>query len=636
MTQSVLDILMESSRTEPKPRQEAPDDLRSAYFASLREKALTLGNEFDLNEADIRFSGVLQLNKVREALVAIIGAGGLGNWQWRILASMGFKRIAIYDDDTVGIENVGSQCHSVFDIGMPKVQAVQDACMAYRGIQIIARNKRVKTIAEISADLGEMPDIVIGCTDSTEFRNGFIIDLYDAFIHAVNEPNLTTHDVEKRLPELFIDYRMALGDWVAYLAPARALYAYSRDGNYPETMDFWSWYKDTAIFEHEDAVQEPCTERAIAYTGANVASYTGSLLHWLYSGGRSKLREDEFMYSFINGTSAVSVVNRSVSFSSRDFEFISETPSTRLFGNKMHKLRKEHEHFVNFVLNALGLYAVSERVVDYRFIDVAEDVKELCEQYIGYYALDITHTKLCLITDCGLLQDMKYMGNMAYSFCNYKMLSDTAYGSFLIIEVPPNSCGLVAMCQHPLGTVFQLRSNSEHRYFRFNKENMCIDVYEVNDGGRDVSDEVRDSGTGKKSIIRETLPLDAKSFAMLSLDVVEDQEEILKVLDEGKSKEELFNQVTAAQLSPGLVITLEDSLDAERFIVDEVGQHVLVHSCQTNPDDKFYLSSKSMRHMYVRKAVDARGEAQDEVQREAQDVVQDEVQREAHNEAHDD
>ena len=620
MTQSVLDILMESSRTEPKPRQEAPADLRSAYLASLREKALTLGNEFDLNEADIRFSGVLQLNKVRDALVAIIGAGGLGNWQWRILASMGFKRIAIYDDDTVGIENVGSQCHSVFDIGMPKVQAVQDACMAYRGIQIIARNKRVKTIAEISADLGEMPDIVIGCTDSTEFRNGFIVDLYDAFIHAVNEPNLTTHDVEKRLPELFIDYRMALGDWVAYLVPARALYAYARDENYPIAMSFWSWYKDTAIFEHEDAVQEPCTERAIAYTGANVASYTGSLLHWLYSGGRSKLREDEFMESFIKGTSTVSVFNRSVSFSSRDFEFISETPSTRLFGNKMNKLRKEHEHFVNFVLNALGIYAVSERVVDYILVDTTEGLQELCEQYSGYYALDVANRELSLITDCGLLRDVKYMGSMAYAICTDKKLSvayfDAAragYSSFIIIEAPKNSCGLVAMCQHPLGTVFRNRESSDNRYYRFNKEDMCIEVY-------DPSEESK------------TLPLDSESFAMLSLNVMDDQEGMLKLFGKSaksqRSKEELFNQVTAAQLSPGLVITLEDSLDAERFIVDEVGQHVLVHSCQSNPDDKFYLSSKSMRHMYVRKAVDAQGEASDEAQREAQ--------REAHNEVHDD
>lgn len=142
-------------------------DIEEAYYAALRKEALRLNNdpEFQENDADIRFSTALNLRAVRQAICCIIGAGGLGNWQWRILMSMGFKQIIIYDDDVVGIENVGPQAHSVFDIGLPKVEAVRRAALRYRGIGIVARNKRVMTLEDIENDLGYVPSVIIGCTD---------------------------------------------------------------------------------------------------------------------------------------------------------------------------------------------------------------------------------------------------------------------------------------------------------------------------------------------------------------------------------------------------------------------------------------------------------------------------------------
>lgn len=316
--------------------------IRSSYLEALRSRALELQSDgnFDLNEADVRFSTALNLSRVRNALVAIVGAGGLGNWQWRILASMGFRRIAIYDDDNVGIENVGPQAHSIFDLDMPKVQAVENAALAYRGIKILARNCRVMSYSEICADLGEDPDIVIGCTDSADFRNNFI----DRLISSISEYGGNTH-----LPDLFIDYRMSLGDWVAYIIPAKAMKSYSGKSS------FCVWYKHAAVFPASEAVQEPCTERAIAYTGANVASFTGALLHWFYSGGRQKFHDQEYMRSFAEGNAVMP--GRKVSFSSRDFEFITDTVKEKKLEAKLAKLRAEANAAWDFMRKGYNISA---------------------------------------------------------------------------------------------------------------------------------------------------------------------------------------------------------------------------------------------------------------------------------------
>lgn len=329
--------------------------IRASYLNVLRKKALEMQNDgnFDLNEADIRFSTSLNLSKVRNALVAIIGAGGLGNWQWRILAAMGFRRIAIYDDDKVGIENVGPQAHSVFDLDIPKTEAVENAALIYRGIKVIGRNKRVYTYKDICDDLGENPDIVIGCTDSADFRNGFITNLEYLMSHRTSYNDSTQQNV----PELFIDYRMSLGDWVAYIIPARSMRSVM---DLIRRRAFFAWYKGAAVFSADKAVQEPCTERAIAYTGANVASFTGALLHWFYSGGRAKFHDPDYMLKFMDGDTSMPA--RKISFSSRDFEFITDTAREKKLSARIKKLQEKIREPYELIRAAFFLPINSELV----------------------------------------------------------------------------------------------------------------------------------------------------------------------------------------------------------------------------------------------------------------------------------
>lgn len=334
------------------PQDDSFDAIRASYLNVLRKKALEIQNDgnFDLNEADIRFSTALNLAKVRNSLVAIIGAGGLGNWQWRVLVAMGFRRIAIYDDDRVGIENVGPQAHSVFDLDLPKTEAVENAALIYRGIKIIGRNRRVYSYKDICDDLGENPDIVIGCTDSADFRNCFIERL-------VVEMAQGGGSHQPMIPELFIDYRMSLGDWVSYIIPARAIRNLLTRN---ESRKFMDWYRMAAVFSEDQALQEPCTERAIAYTGANVASFTGALLHWYYSGGRIKLNDTEYIHKFAVGETAMPA--RKISFSSRDFEFITDTEREKKLAARIKRLQEQMNEPYELVRAAFKLPLNSELV----------------------------------------------------------------------------------------------------------------------------------------------------------------------------------------------------------------------------------------------------------------------------------
>ena len=65
--------------------------------------------------------------KLQDAHVAIIGAGGLGSPVAMYLASAGVGQLTIVDDDTVDLSNLQRQLlHSDSDIGRPKVDSAAE------------------------------------------------------------------------------------------------------------------------------------------------------------------------------------------------------------------------------------------------------------------------------------------------------------------------------------------------------------------------------------------------------------------------------------------------------------------------------------------------------------------------------
>lgn len=570
-----------AAATEADATQTGTEDAfaaaRAGYLNALRQKAVELmaDNNFDLNEADIRFSTALHLSQVRNALVAIVGAGGLGNWQWRILAAMGFKRIAIYDDDAVGIENIGPQAHSIFDIGMPKVEAVANAALAYRGIQVIARNRRVGTFRDIVHDLGEVPDIVIGCTDSAEFRNGFITDLFNQLF------NSSRSDF-KRFPELFLDYRMALGDWVGYLVPMRSMCAQLSQAS-GALRAFHRWYVDEAVFPPEEAMQEPCTERAIAYTGANVASFTGAALHWLYSGGRARLHDYEYLLKHLAGDGAWPP--RRISFSSRDFEFISETRTEKKLRAKIAQMKKERNAPHKAILLAYGLDNCD--CLDFG----AEPVNfvELCRKYCSNYIILLGSHKVHLLCETGVLD--AHVGDGGYTCSLQGEIHVPAYEPYVIVSPLEElrDRGVLFMASRPVGTVFLRDWNGG--WYRL-----------AADGIEELLD-----GEYRKITYEEAGDLFASSMTP-----VDDPETLANaeaafrralIGEEAETGTEL-RPVTTANLKVGMWITLSDESDAERLQVVSIGQHVRVH----DGSEEYNLSRRASQHMYEVRVVAHYGE----------------------------
>ena len=304
--------LIESTEPEPEAGSAAFNDKYDKYAADLYTEMCSWSEpkrEAMLNDAHQRFSTVLPLRMVKNVTVALVGAGGLGNWIWRVLLGMGFTNLYLFDDDTVGPENIGPQAHNLIDVGYPKVEAVRRAALAFRGVNIRTFNQRVKTFGEIAQCMGCTPDVVIGATDSTAFRNSMIQDIL--YCHADDT-------------QLFIDLRMSLGDWNAYITTPK-LFSTDR----AMFAQLLTEYSAGACFTEEEAVHEPCTARAITYTGANVASYVGAFLHWWLTEGTSKdkwwMITNFYKDVRLNG----STFNWKYTYSSRDFYAETQTAAEK-------------------------------------------------------------------------------------------------------------------------------------------------------------------------------------------------------------------------------------------------------------------------------------------------------------------
>ena len=108
--------------------------------------------------------------KLLQAKVLIIGAGGLGCPALQYLTAAGIGTIGIVDDDVVALNNLHRQVlYSVNDIGLSKSERAADILRQLNpGIKIIAHNERLTT--ENTLQLFDEFDIIIDATDNFSTR----------------------------------------------------------------------------------------------------------------------------------------------------------------------------------------------------------------------------------------------------------------------------------------------------------------------------------------------------------------------------------------------------------------------------------------------------------------------------------
>ena len=113
------------------------------------------------------------VEKLFDAHVLIIGAGGLGAPAALYLAASGVGQITLVDDDVVELSNLQRQIiHSTQTLGMSKVASAQRALHAVNpDVCVHAVNKRVGTsmLSELT-DLIARADVVLDCSDNFATR----------------------------------------------------------------------------------------------------------------------------------------------------------------------------------------------------------------------------------------------------------------------------------------------------------------------------------------------------------------------------------------------------------------------------------------------------------------------------------
>jgi adenylyltransferase/sulfurtransferase len=115
--------------------------------------------------------GVEGQQRLREASMLVIGAGGLGSPAAFYLASAGVARITLVDGDSVDLTNLQRQIlHTTGRIGTPKAVSGQVALAAINAdVQVVPVTQRAD--ANTLAGLVSTATVVLDCSDNFETRH---------------------------------------------------------------------------------------------------------------------------------------------------------------------------------------------------------------------------------------------------------------------------------------------------------------------------------------------------------------------------------------------------------------------------------------------------------------------------------
>ena len=112
--------------------------------------------------------------KLREASVLVVGAGGLGAPALYYLTAAGVGRIGIVDDDVVELSNLQRQVlFTTADIGRDKAQVAAERLSALNP-DVAVEAHRLRLVADTIADLVDAYDIVVTAVDN--FPTRFLIN----------------------------------------------------------------------------------------------------------------------------------------------------------------------------------------------------------------------------------------------------------------------------------------------------------------------------------------------------------------------------------------------------------------------------------------------------------------------------
>jgi hypothetical protein len=167
--------------------------------------------------------------------VTVIGAGGIGSFVLLALTKMGVGDVTVWDFDTVEEHNAPNQLYGPKHVGMNKVDAAQQICESLAGVDTFKYTSYTERFHP------PVDGVVVSGVDSMAARK----EIWDSIKYQPIIP-------------LYVDARMG----------AQVCRINSIDPCDPEHI---RWYEET-LTSDEEALQEPCTARAIVYNGFMIAS----------------------------------------------------------------------------------------------------------------------------------------------------------------------------------------------------------------------------------------------------------------------------------------------------------------------------------------------------------------------------
>jgi len=178
--------------------------------------------------------GILPPKDLENCSVTLIGAGGIGSPTAITLAKMGVPNLTIYDFDVVDIHNLPNQIYRIQDLKRLKVEALKEIICEFSDCKVTPINAYFDATTKARG-------IVICAVDKMSVRQ----EIWKSIRYNLHVP-------------LYIDARM--GAEVLRLHTLK-----------PTDLNSVRWYEST-MYGDEDALEAPCTERAIIYTVMMAAS----------------------------------------------------------------------------------------------------------------------------------------------------------------------------------------------------------------------------------------------------------------------------------------------------------------------------------------------------------------------------
>jgi len=197
---------------------------------------------------DLRFLRQLDavnMAKLANLQVTLIGAGSIGSTTALWLSKMGLQHLRIFDADTVEQHNWSNQMFRATDIGKFKVEALAEVLKELAEVEVEAHIE----------DYVDQPltEVVISGVDSMASRK------------AIWKSVRSNPDVK-----LYLDARMGLETLVVYAV-------------HPQIREERQAYVKS-LYSDESATQEPCTARTICYTPLMASSILCSMVKRFVNG----------------------------------------------------------------------------------------------------------------------------------------------------------------------------------------------------------------------------------------------------------------------------------------------------------------------------------------------------------------